>query len=261
MANFKDHKRLALQIGVIGTTLFAGTMLLYMEISNYYIFTINLFVLLVIGSSGGIAPDIDSKDSIPNRYLFSFLSNITAMVAIYIVHFETSILETLVTLSGNIDLPFLHNNIVLETLAISSIILTRPIIKIVLQYTFATFTRHRGVFHSIPMGMLLGLFIALLAPVNLIFFFAGILFTVNYYGHLLYDEYYSIGQREEVQSNGRTKMVRYLKSSAGTGFTLFGTKKRGDPLYYVAIYIAIFALGSMQIDLATSVATLFASNI
>ncbi|MDX8397750.1 MAG: metal-dependent hydrolase [Mariprofundaceae bacterium] len=172
------------------------------------------FLLFCIGSLAGILPDIDSDHSVPTRLLFKWLSILSV------------ILMFLATIGQ------MH---IVYSLALS--LLSSLGVYYVIYPIFASITVHRGLFHSLPAALLLGLSVAALSLyiLKLPFAFSWLVACFSCAGyilHLLLDELYS------VDFMGRT-----LKGSFGSAATIFSPSFwRSYTLMYGAVGVGFYYL-------------------
>ncbi|SFV74750.1 hypothetical protein MNB_SM-3-1465 [hydrothermal vent metagenome] len=131
-------------------------------------------IVLSLGIIGGVLPDIDSDTSKPVQIAFKLLS---------------IFLPLLVLLNLPMKLPLLY---LIGIWIVFSIVLHLTLFKFLLSLT-----RHRGIFHSIPMGVVLGQIIFLIFHYNLHFSLlfstlAGLFLLYGFLIHLLLDEIVSL---------------------------------------------------------------------
>jgi membrane-bound metal-dependent hydrolase YbcI (DUF457 family) len=126
-----------------------------------------VFVLTVIGS---MLPDIDSDSGIPVKILFAILSVMTVFFTFSYFKFNGQIDEELVFMSLGSGL----------------------FVYFVVRFIFKKITTHRGIFHSIPMALIMGLLVITLmssyqfgdASLRVI----GVSIVAGYLCHLILDE-------------------------------------------------------------------------
>jgi len=200
MANFKTHIVVGATVsGVLSSTL----------LSTNYIDSTDAFMLFTLGSLGSILPDIDSKTSVPFKVSVSL---ITVFVSFFVIFSKQhySLLEM-----GILWLLSFYT------------------LRYLFMEVFIKFTAHRGIFHSIPMGFLLGVITTLMLDR---FFWiepkfsvwGGFFVTVGFLTHLILDEVYSVDL-----------MNKRLKKSFGTAFTLY---KKNNLFGTVVVYFLLFIL-------------------
>lgn len=133
------------------------------------------FVYFGLGALGSLLPDLDADNSIPTRMGTGILSIGLAFATVFLL---AKVLPSLLQLIGVWIATFLFFRYIVFALA------TR-------------FTVHRGLFHSIPAGLVLGLFTTVTASRLLKqpphrAWLAGVFVAGGYVVHLLLDELYSI---------------------------------------------------------------------
>lgn len=197
MANFNTHASVAVSASTIaGITIF---------LSGIHIPIVLL--LIVLGSIGGILPDIDSENSTSKDIVYSILS---IMISITILF--TSINKLGLILS----------------LVISVIAFT--VIKKIGSKLMSIISRHRGIIHSVPMALFLG--ISSFLTINLcikdmyISWLCSSFLVFGFLIHLILDEVYA------VDFSGRT-----LKKSFGSALTFISF--RNNLIGYLIVYISI----------------------
>jgi hypothetical protein len=132
-------------------------------------------VLIAAGLTtlGGLLPDLDSDSGVPVRELFGVSAAIAPILLFDRVKAlcEQSTEQTVVVLAA-----------------------TYLFIRYVLSYLFKSFTVHRGMFHSIPALVIVGLAMYLLYPsgdVRRRIFLSGAV-MIGFLSHLILDEIYSV---------------------------------------------------------------------
>jgi hypothetical protein len=204
LANFKTHFNTgALASGILSTTFLSLDM----------ISPVQSGIFLFLGTVGSILPDIDSNHSVPLRVGFQILAIVLSFLVLFKVGVEYSVVEMLI-LWG----------------------VTFIFIKQIVLRLFNRYTRHRGIFHSIPAGLLFGL----MAVVVLYHVFeyhhfhawlGGFFIFFGYIVHLVLDEIYS------VDFSGKK-----IKKSFGTALKLYDKKSINSTLYiYASIaFVSLF---------------------
>lgn len=207
MANFNMHLNTAAVVsGTLAATLSAF----------HYIDIKTSFYCFFAGIIGGILPDIDHENSIPVRILQFVLANLLAFLIIskYLVKLK---LFEIIGIWVGIYLFFE-----------------------VLFYFFKKYTVHRGIIHSIPVGVLFSLmtmiFLNKILKLSITkSYYIGLFVLIGYFTHLILDEIYSVdiaGKR--------------LKKSFGSAFKLFSNQKYINILVYSLIFILFLLLPSKQ---------------
>ena len=162
MATFEQHVNIAVIItGITIAPIYASGV----------ISTSEAFVLLTLGLIGGILPDLDSDTSKAVQIAFKIMS---------------TFLPLLLLLSTSETLPLVDMIVIW--------LISGVILQIIFTKLFLNFTTHRGIFHTIPMGILFGLLIISLFEnyLNYNLYFAtlaGIFLFLGFNIHLLLDEY------------------------------------------------------------------------
>jgi hypothetical protein len=193
MANFPTHVLGAVGAGIVATSVLASADLLPLA-------TVPVGIGLV--ALGGIFPDVDSDHSDAITLVFDTLAVGVAVPLLMVAVPELGLL-----------------------LGLGLLLATWLAFRYVLVLPFRWLTVHRGRFHSLPMGALLGVAGATLArllvdPVQA--WLMGGLFALGFVVHLVLDELFSVDLGN-----------RRIKTSFGTALKLF---ERGDLLAYVGLY-------------------------
>jgi len=177
-------------------------------------------IVLALGLIGGVLPDLDSDNSKPIQIVFKITSIFLPLVIVLSISKELSVL-------------YLVGYWLLATL----------MLRITLFKLFTAFTTHRGIFHSIPMGLFFG-------QTTLFIFYkffnyditfstiAGSFLFFGYLVHLLLDELVSLNALG----------VR-MKKSFGTAFKLYDKENLiGTALLYLFI-ISFFFFIPIKIEI------------
>lgn len=204
MADFKTHITAACAAsGVAATCLLAGGAATPDQVLLYF----------VLGSAGGVLPDIDADNSTALKITFDVLSVVIAFVVMFGQRWGTSVLE-----------------LVLIWLAVFLAV------KYLIFSFFIRMTVHRGIIHSIPAGVTFGLMaVVLLEPFRSISpgtaWMGGFFLFLGFLIHLLLDELCSV----RVSGLG-------LKGSFGTALKLLSFKDMKSTLVLYAAMVALFFL-------------------
>jgi hypothetical protein len=205
MANFKTH------ISVAATSAFIPCIGLHLS----GITVDQTLYLTLIGTIGGILPDIDSENSTSIQVVFNVIGILLALLILF------STLNSL----GLI-------------LSIAIALLLYLIVNFPLKKILQKFSSHRGTIHSIPMALLIGIcfyyIIFLVTQKFYISWLSAILLSYGFFIHLILDELYSVDL-----SGAR------LKKSFGTALTLFS---KNNLIIYILMYMAIIAIYIMIPD-------------
>jgi hypothetical protein len=196
LAAFNEHlSGAAVSAGLLSSTLMITDLFTPSQIA----------ILWIVGTLGGLGPDVDSDSSITLKSLFSGLGILTSFSILFIFK----------------SLPLLH----LWSLMLSGFILVRYI-SINL---FVKFTSHRGSMHSVLAAVLMGL-LSVYISINAFklsndFSWAiGISVFTGYMTHLVLDEMFAVNLAGAE-----------FKKSFGTALKLFSLKKIYITLTYFAI--------------------------
>ena len=200
MASFETH--LTVTTAVVGVVTIP-------LLSSGIVDTNESVLLLFLGVIGGMLPDIDSDNSIPVKIAFKILSLILPLLILF-------------QFAG--DLPLLKIGLFWILASIG--------LNVVFTYGFLKLTVHRGIFHTIGMGFVLGESTALfmlhvLHTGNELAVLSGIYVTFGFLLHLLLDELYSVNL-----SNAT------LKRSFGTALKLYDKNN-----IFGSIFVNILAIG------------------
>jgi len=201
MASFEQHVNFAvITAGIAVVPLFSGGLVTLGE-------SVGLFSL---GILGGILPDVDSDNSKPIQISFRILS---------------------------IFLPLLAILLTLKSSSISTILLMWLFYSLILHFgvfrLFLAATHHRGIFHSIPMGVFLSLLLFYLLVkifhyTALFSLLCGVLLLYGFLIHLLLDEFVSLNL-----------LGKHMKKSFGSAMKLYD---KNNPVGTVFLYMAIALL-------------------
>lgn len=201
MANFKTHITVAATLStIVGAALYSANITT----------VLTTLVIIMLGTIGGILPDIDSDHSTSIRLVFDTVAGLLAFAVLFYTLKSSSILVALIAFLGSIF-----------------------IVSVVLFTVFKKFTSHRGIFHSVPMAFIFGLMTVLLFHfifhMELAFsWLSGCMVIFGVFVHLILDECYSVDL-----SGGR------FKKSFGTALTFF---QMGRSLSYISLYALVIAL-------------------
>jgi fumarate reductase subunit D len=165
LASFEQH--------INGSVIVTGVMIIPLYASG--ILSVNeSFLVLLAGVIGGMLPDLDSNSSKPVQATFKIVSIFLPLLLLLSIHKKLSVVEMIYIWVG------------------ATILLYATVFKV-----FMTLTRHRGIFHSIPMGILM----AQLTTLGFHYFMGyemdfaillGLFVLLGFITHLLLDEIFSI---------------------------------------------------------------------
>lgn len=205
MANFRTH------------LIVAATASTAIAVGGVYakLFGVTTAVLCaIIGTIGGLLPDIDLDHSTPAKHGFFLGSLITSML--------------IVILYAN---SYRQSELILDSLILW--LVSFVLIRFVLLESFSRLTVHRGMVHSVPYMAIFGLLAVYGAfyGLNMTAFTSwafGLCLFIGSLVHLLLDEIYSVDA-----------FGLKLKKSAGSALKFFELKK---PLHYLALYAVLIGL-------------------
>jgi hypothetical protein len=219
MASFEQHVNAAVVgAGVAVVPLYSASIV---DINQ----TIALFSL---GILGGVLPDVDSDNSMPIQISFRILSIFLPLIAI---------LTTVHTLSVSM---------ILLMWVFYSLILHFVIFKL-----FLASTHHRGIFHSIPMGLFMALLVVYLFQNILMFkstfaILSGLFIFFGFFIHLLLDEIVSLNL-----------LGKHMKKSLGSAMKLYAKNNLiGTFILYAGIGGLLYVL-HLDMNIFKEIFTLF----
>jgi len=198
MASFEQH--------VNGAVIATGVMIVPLHTASIIDVTQSLIVL-GLGLVGGVLPDLDSDNSKPIQIFFKIISIFFPLIII-------------LSIPNNLSLFYL----------VGYWLVSIFLLRLTLFKLFMSFTTHRGVFHSIPMGVVF-------AQITMLIFYkvfhfeltfstiAGIFLLFGFLVHLLLDEFVSINV-----------LGVKMKKSFGTAFKLYD---RGNLIGTLLLYLLI----------------------
>ena len=201
MANFNTHLNVAFMAsGVASLTVYKAGLI---DDSGF-------LMCVMLGTVGGLLPDLDSDNSTPIKLGCKLISFVFAFALVMHGRSELSLLSLMVLwLAGY------------------------AFMRYVVFYIFTNLTVHRGVIHSVPYMMILGLgltclsYYVLQASLSASWFYGLFLFT-GAMVHLLLDELYSVNL-----SNMK------MKRSSGTAMKFYQHK---DKWWYLLLYVILALL-------------------
>jgi hypothetical protein len=200
VASFQQHVNTAvIATGVIVTPLHSAGLINITQ----------SFILLAFGLLGGVLPDLDSDNSKPIQVVFKIFSIFSPLIVLLTVAKDFSLLN------------------MIFVWFISSLLLHLVLFKL-----FLSLTRHRGVIHSIPMGVLFAQFTTVFFLFTLEFdidfsYIAGLFLFFGFLTHLILDEIISLNS-----------LGLRVKRSLGTALKLYDAENwRGSIVIYVLIGI------------------------
>jgi len=207
MANFNTHFTVA-----SGASAVVSATLLSMEVVSPE----QAVIAFAIGILGGLLPDVDSSRSTSIKVGFNVLSLLMTIMIIFVKSSTYSLVEMLIVAS----LVFMG-------------------IRYALLEFFRKISKHRGMFHSIPVAIIWGIVIAIVSQWffdlnSLVSWVYGFMITFGYFVHLILDEIYSVDLGN-----------RRMKKSSGTALKFGMFKNRQQQIQTVIIYLLIPLLFSV----------------
>lgn len=207
MADFKTH--------ITGSTLLGAGI---GAVAHFYfdIAPAHCFIAGALCSVAGMLPDLDSNSSIPQREMLSFVSVVVPMLMLR--RFD------------EIGLTPEHMVFVAAVMYV--------IIRFGIGSVFRKFTKHRGMWHSIPAAVIAGLvtYLVCLSGDNSIRIFKAWAVVLGFLLHLFLDEVYSVDL-----------MGRRMKKSSGTAMKLFGK----SPINNLFVYAGVACLAMLIVNETT----------
>jgi hypothetical protein len=222
MANFNTHFTVA-----AGASSVLSATLLSMEIVSPEEAVIAFF----LGTLGGLLPDVDSAHSTSIKVGFNVLSVLMTIMVIFV---KTSVYS------------------LIEMFIVASLVFVG--IRYAFLEMFRKISKHRGMFHSIPVALIWGIVISILMHFSfglnsLVSWVYGFMVTTGYFVHLILDETYSVDLGN-----------RRVKKSLGTAFKLGKFKKNRDKIHTAVIYLSIPLLLSIAPETTLIVNALFSHD-
>ena len=204
MASFEQH--------VNGAVIATGVVIAPLHTASLIDVSQSLIVL-GLGVVGGVLPDLDSDNSKPIQIVFK-------MVSIFLP------LLIILSISENLSLTYLIGYWLISTL----------ILRITLFKLFLVLTSHRGIFHSIPMGIVFGQITTLIFYYQLHYdlrfaTIAGIFVVFGFFIHLLLDEFVSLNA-----------LGLRMKNSFGSAFKLYDKNNLFGTVILYMLIISFFFL-------------------
>jgi hypothetical protein len=222
MANFNTH----FAVGA-GASAVVGASLLSMEV----LAPTEAVLAFALGTFGSLMPDIDADNSKAIGVSFTIISLLITILSIFLKSSTYSIIE-MVIMAGTIFYA----------------------VRFGMIGTFRKISKHRGMFHSIPVAFIWGVVTTIIMHIffglnSLVSWVYGIMFTWGYLVHLILDEIYSVDLNN-----------RRMKKSSGTAFKFFKLKTTKDKIQNVIIYISLYLLISVAPDTSLIENALFSEN-
>lgn len=202
MADFKTHitssTLLGIGYGVVANTQF-GVPIGHCVIAG------------ALCSVAGMLPDLDSKTGIPQREMLCFVSVLIPMLMMFRLQELGFTMEQMVFVS----------------------VVAYVVIRFGLGELFKRFTKHRGMWHSIPAAAVAAMatYLVCFSPETHLRLFKAWAVFLGFILHLLLDEFYSVDL-----------MGRRLKKSWGTALKFFGNNKLTNMLTYAKVVLLGFLI-------------------
>ena len=164
-------------------------------------------------SVAGMLPDLDSKSGIPQREMLSFVSVLAPMLMLFRFQEMGFSAEEMVFVTG----------------------VSYAVIRFGLGSLFKRFTKHRGMWHSIPAAAVAAMvtFLLCFSPETGIRLFKSWAVFLGFILHLLLDELYSVDV-----------MGRRLRKSWGTALKFFGSNQLANVATYTKLAVLALMIGS-----------------
>ena len=201
MANFNTHFTVA-----AGASAVVSATLLSMEVVSPE----EAVIAFGVGTLGGLLPDVDSAHSTSIKVGFNVLSLLMTIMLIFVKSSSYSLIEMLVV---------------------------SVLVFVGIRYAFLEFFRkiskHRGMFHTVPVAVIWGIVIASMGQWffdlnSLVSWVYGFMITWGYLVHLILDETYSVDLGN-----------RRMKRSSGTAFKFGMFKTRNQKIQTALVYVSI----------------------
>lgn len=201
MADFKTHITTSTALGVIYGA--AGHFMLDMPIAH-------AFIAGSLCSVAGMLPDLDSNSGIPQREMLSFVSVIAPMLMM--PRFDAL-------------------GMTVEHKVFASAVLY-VVIRFVIGGLFRRYTKHRGMWHSIPAALIAGLatFMVCASTDFEVRLFKAWAVVLGFVSHLLLDEIFAV--------NWEGKLPR-AKRSFGTAMKFFGNNQLANVMTYAKLILLV----------------------
>lgn len=206
MANFQTHISTSTVLGVI------------YGVGGYALFDLSVPHCLVAGalcSVAGMLPDLDSDSGIPQREMLCFISVLIPMLMLRRMEALGLDKEMMVFGAG----------------------LLYVLTRFGIGWIFKRFTKHRGMWHSIPAALIAGLvtFLVCLSPALEVRLFKSWAVVIGFVSHLILDEIYAV--------DWQGKKIR-VKRSFGTAMKWFSTSSYANITTYAKL--GVLALMAMS---------------
>jgi hypothetical protein len=210
VANFNTH----FIVGAGVSTVVSGTLLAMGSINS-----MEALMAFAFGTLGGLLPDIDSNRSKAIELGFTLFSMLITILVVFVQIERYSLIEMFIL--GGFLFAFLRYGVI---------------------DIFRKISKHRGMFHSVPAGLIWGLITTILVKYifeidDFISWIYGIMVAVGYITHLALDEVYSVDLKN-----------RRLKRSFGTAFKFYKASSNFEIIQTIFIYLSLIYLISIAPD-------------
>jgi len=222
MANFNTHFMVA-----SGASAVVSGTLLSMEVVSPE----QAVIAFILGAFGGLLPDIDSAHSTSIKVGFNVFSLLITAMIVFIKSSTYSLIEMFIVAG-----------------------LVFAGIRFALLDIFRKISKHRGMFHSIPVALIFGILVAILMQYffglnSLVAWVYGFMITTGYFVHLILDEIYSVDLRN-----------KRMKKSSGTAMKFGKLKTTKDKIQTFIIYASIPLLMTIAPDTTLIENALFSND-
>ena len=213
-------------VGATVTSILSGT-LLSMEVLSPH----EAVIAFALGTFGSLMPDIDADNSKAIGIGFTVISLLITILAVFVKSSTYSLIEML--LMAGIIFYFIRFGVI---------------------GMFRKVTKHRGMFHSIPVALMWGVVTAIIMHLffdlnTLVAWAYGLMVTLGYLVHLILDEIYSVDLGN-----------RRMKKSAGTALKFFRLKTQTDKIQNLIIYASLGYLITIAPDTSLIKEALFSQE-
>ncbi len=188
-------------------------------------------IAFILGVIGGLLPDVDSAHSTAIKVGFNVLSLLMTIFLIFNKSSSYSIMEM----------------VLMSTIVFAGI-------RYCLLELFRKLSKHRGMFHSMPVALLWGIAVAILMDLffglsSLISWVYGFMVSFGYLIHLTLDEIYSVDLGN-----------RRIKRSLGTALKFYSLRTPLEKVQTIMIYGSLVGLISIAPDSSLIVEALFSQE-
>ena len=208
MANFSTHLNVSAFVSGI-----SAISISYSNLSSQN----DAVIYFLAGIIGGILPDIDHDKSTPIRIIQFFFSNLVSFFVVF---------------------KYVHKYPILNLFLIW---LISYIIMSIIFFFFKKLTKHRGMIHSIPAGLIFWFLISIISynffHLEIIkSYFLGFFVFIGYMTHLILDEIYS------VDITGKK-----IKKSFGSALKICSSNKKLNLITYLLLLFIFISLPKKDI--------------